>query len=83
MSRRFAALYLDGSLGVEVEGVDLISARKRLLGSSDDDTTEIVEIELKVVKSHGTPKLQKVTEHSAICPMCKTEVFIDVPQDQP
>lgn len=78
-SRRFAALYPDGSLGVEPHGVDLEKARKRLMIGSDDDDTELVEVEVRVVQSHSKPKLQTATEHSASCPTCHTEVFIEVP----
>lgn len=79
-NRRFAALYPDGSLGVEPAGVDLEKARKRLMINSDDDDTELVEVEIRVVLSHSKPKLQRVTEHSATCPTCNTEVFIEVPR---
>lgn len=78
-SRRFAALYEDGSLGVEPHGVDLEKARRRLMLSSDDDTTELVEVEVRVIQSHSKPKLQAVTKHSAFCPTCHTEVFVEVP----
>ena len=74
MGRRFAALYSDGSFGVEAAGRDLIDARKRLLGSSDDADTEIVEVEIKVVQIHGKPKL--VTEKTSsfcTCPTCGEE----------
>jgi hypothetical protein len=54
-------------------------ATAELSGSNDDDDTELVQVELKVIQIFGKPKMQLVTEHSAICPTCNTEVFVEVP----
>lgn len=78
-NRRLAALYADGSLGVEASCGDLETARKRLLGSCDDHATRIVEVAIRIVADHGSPPLQAATEYSALCPLWRTEVFIEVP----
>jgi hypothetical protein len=79
MSRRYARLYSDGSLGVCPDGRDLVQAREELSGSTDDADTELVEVEMRIVQTFGKPKLQIVREHSAQCPTCGTEVYIEVP----
>lgn len=75
---RFARLYPDGSLGVDAGGVDFFDARRRLLGSTDDDDTELLEIEVTVIRTHGRPKMQQVREHSAVCPTCGDTVYFEV-----
>lgn len=77
MSRRFARLYGDGSLGVETPGLDLDDARKRLAGSTDDDDTEIVEVELRIVASHGKPKIKMVRQRRVTCPTCAEKIWLD------
>lgn len=83
MSKRYARLYQDGSLSVCPEGHDLKRATAELSGSNDDDDTELVQVELKVIQIFGMPKMQLITEHSAICPTCHTEVFVEVPVPNP
>lgn len=80
---RFAQLYADGALIVMPAGHDFITARKEFLASSDDDDVELLEVEITVIRSHGRPKLQAVTEHSARCPTCGDTVFVEVPDHTP
>jgi hypothetical protein len=42
----------------------------------------VVEVELKIVASHGKAELRVVTEHSATCPMCGETVYVDVPKGE-
>lgn len=79
MSKRYARLYPDGSMSVCPDDKDLAQATKELSGSCDDEDTDLVQVEIRVVQMFGKPKMQIVTEHSALCPMCNTEVFIEVP----
>lgn len=74
---RFARLHGDGSISVEPFGIDFIEARRRLLDGNDDCDTEILEVELRVVRSHGAPKLQVVAEKVVTCPTCGEEIHID------
>lgn len=74
MSRRFATLYTDGSFGVHPEGSGMDKARN--LMRYDGEDVELVEVEIKMVNTFGKINLQKVTEHSALCPTCHTEVFV-------
>jgi hypothetical protein len=77
LARRFARLYSDGSFGVDDGSADLDTARKRLGMSQDDGDTELVEVEIKVVETHGTPKLKVVKERCITCPTCSEEIFFD------
>jgi len=77
MSTRFATLFSDGSLTVFAEGRGLDYARDQM--KHNDEDAELVEVEFRVTASHGLPNLRIVYEHSAICPTCHTEVFIEVP----
>lgn len=76
---RFARLYSDGGIGVAAPGTDFETARRQLIESHDDPTVELLEIEITVLRSHGKPKLQAVTEHSATCPTCGETVYLEVP----
>jgi hypothetical protein len=58
---RFARLFSDGSLTVEAPGTDFLTARRRLLESSDDDDVEILEVDIRVLNTHGKPKLRVVS----------------------
>lgn len=79
MSKRYAALYSDGSFNVSSDGCDLIEAQKRIAYNTSDEDTKLVEVEIKVTKIiHETnPSFQSVTESSVQCPCCGTEVFIE------
>lgn len=81
MSKRYARVYSDGSMGVCPDDRDLAQATKELSGSTDDEDTELVQVDIRVVKMFGKPKMQLVTDYSAICPCCATEVFIEVPSN--
>lgn len=74
---RFARLWPDGSMGVEPVNTTFEEARVRL--EAVDPDVELLEIEVVVVRTHGKPRLQLVTEHSARCPCCGEVVSIEVP----
>lgn len=78
---RFARLYGDGSLNVSHGAQDLVEARRMLCDSADDDDVELVEVEVRVVRSHGRPKLRVVTQQSATCPCCGEVIWI-TPEDE-
>jgi len=78
MSRRFGILFSDGDLCVCREGHGIDHATKQMVHADDDAV--LVEVELRIVKKYGNPHLQAVTDHSAICPTCHTEVFIEIPK---
>lgn len=83
MSKRYARLYSDGSLGVCPDDRDLEQARRELTGSTDDDDTELVQVEVKIIQMFGQKlKPQIVKEFSAMCPCCNTEIFIDCPVNE-
>ncbi len=50
VTRHFARLYNDGSLNVGRGGDAEDLAIKRLSGSTDDDDTQLVEVEVRVVR---------------------------------
>lgn len=74
--KRYARLYSDGALSVEQFGVDQAEARRRLC-IDDDDDTELLEVEIVIVRSFGKPKLQVVKEHEAICPTCGEQFYVE------
>lgn len=76
MSKRYAALYSDGSLNIFSAGKDLIQSRKELEMSTDDGETELVEVEIKIIATHG-PKEVKQYIHSVECPTCKEQIDIE------
>ena len=82
---RYARLYSDGSLGVEKYGVDELEAR-RMLCVSDDDDTGLLEVEIRIIRTLGKPKLQTVKDHEAQCPTCGEVFYIDchniIPTDE-
>jgi hypothetical protein len=80
-TKRFAILYSDGGFNVLNQGHDLISAQKEGMWSHSDEDTKLVEVDIKVTKifHEKNPRFQVATEHSANCPCCGTEVFIEVP----
>jgi hypothetical protein len=57
---RFARLFSDGSLTVETAGIDFLTARQRLLESNDDTDVEILEVDIKIIRTYGKPKLRPV-----------------------
>lgn len=59
--RRFARLYSDGSLNVSTEGESFERAKQLLSGSTDDDDTQLVQVDVRIVRSFGQPKLRLVT----------------------
>jgi hypothetical protein len=77
MTKRFALLYADGSISVLNADKDLEQARKEFLASSDDDDTRIVEVDIKIVASHGTPKLQIIKAKCVTCPTCQDTIYFD------
>lgn len=79
--KRIARLYADGSFNVDSgDAIDLADAKHRLGTSQDDDDTELVEVEIRVIKSYGKPKLSIVTELSMRCPCCQE--IIEMPIDE-
>lgn len=78
---RYARLYADGGLGVMPAGASWEEARRNLLDSSDDDDTELLEIEITVIRTHGRPKLRVARSHSVCCPTCGDVVHVEVPHD--
>jgi hypothetical protein len=66
-TRRYARLYSDGSYNVCPEGQNHDQAIRLLSGSTDDDDTEIVLVDIIVVKRFGKPKLTVVAD---VCPHC-------------
>lgn len=80
---RFARVYGDGSIGVEPPSVDFFTARKRLVDGRDDQDIEIVEIEMKVVRTYGRPLEYQYSERTVGCPTCGEEIQIDDPTLQP
>ena len=58
--RRFARLSSDGSFNVSTEGEDIDAARKLLSASSDDDDTQLVQVEIAIINWLGRPKLEVV-----------------------
>ncbi len=77
MAKRYARLYPDGSFNVDSGSTDLDTAIKRLSGSTDDDETQIVEVDIKVIATHGAPKLKVVREKCITCPTCSEEIYIE------
>lgn len=73
---RYARLYSDGSLGIERYGVDELKARESLCVSDDDDT-QLLEVEIRIIRNLGKPKLQTVKDHEAECPVCGEVFYID------
>lgn len=57
---RYARLYSDGSFNVASSGEDRDAAVRKISGSTDDDDTQLVEVEIRVVASLGYPKLKLV-----------------------
>lgn len=61
--KRFARLYADGSINIDSgEAENLEQAKKRLGESKDDADTEIVEVEVKILKYYGKPKLEVIKQ---------------------
>lgn len=77
MTRRFARLYSDGSMNVDSGEVDLETAKYRLGISMDDSDTEIVEVEIKIVRNHGKPHLHVASERYVTCPTCSEHIAIE------
>ena len=64
---RFARRYSDGSYDVSTEGMSEERARKSLLGSSDDDDTELVEVRLEIVRTlHCKLKLMRPADDAQV-----------------
>jgi hypothetical protein len=68
MTLRYARRYSDGSFNVSAMEDDFDIARKRLSGSTDDDDTELVQVEIEIVRTFGQPKLELVP--SQVCACC-------------
>lgn len=56
--KRFALLFNNGSLLVEPELLDIDEAKERLFRSSGDQDAELVQVEIKLVKSYGTRRMK-------------------------
>jgi hypothetical protein len=59
---RYARRYSDGSYNVSSNAEDYARAKQLLTDSHDDDDVELVQVEFRVVKSFGKPKLTIVSE---------------------
>ena len=57
---RYARLYSDGSFNVASESEDQVAAVAKISGSTDDDDTQLVQVEIRVVASLGYPKMKVV-----------------------
>lgn len=82
MSKRYAILYDDGSFNVSSEPDDIEQAKKRLNLNEQDDGIKFVQVEIRILQTFFTKIPQIVHEHSAICPTCNTEVFIETNQSE-
>jgi hypothetical protein len=60
MTKRIARRYSDGSFNVSTESEDVDRARHLLNASSDDNDTELVEVDITITRSFGRPKLEVV-----------------------
>lgn len=58
---RFARLYSDGSFNVGCHGESEARALQELSGSQDDDDVQLVQVEIRVIRSLGAPKLAVVS----------------------
>lgn len=76
---RYARLYSDGSLNVMPAGADFIASRKEMCG--EDPDTEMIEIEITVVRTHGRPHLREVTDRHIRCPTCGEEIYVEETSD--
>lgn len=74
---RFARLYSDGTMGLERPGMDFLQARKLLCDGHEDDETELLEVEITVIRTHGRPHIATVTEAWVECPTCGEHVHDD------
>lgn len=59
MVLRIARLYSDGSFNVSSSD-DLEAGRRLISGSTDDADTELVEVDIVVMRNFGAPKLERV-----------------------
>lgn len=76
---RYARLYADGGISVMPAGASWEDARRSLIDSSDDDDTELLEIEITVIRTHGRPKLRALRSHSVCCPTCGDVIRVEMP----
>ena len=74
---RFARVYPGGSMSVCPATYDFVDARDDLIGSSDDQDVELLEVEINVIRTHGRPKMQTVTEIVITCPTCGEVIYAD------
>jgi hypothetical protein len=77
MSKRFALLYGDGSFGVLIPDKGLDDARRELGFNGSDPDIEIVEVEIKVIASHGQPNLKVIHGKCVTCPTCQEVIDLD------
>lgn len=63
---RFARVYSDGSVNVSSEGEDYARALKLMVDSSDDDDTQLVQVEFRVIGNFGSPKIKLVASKDAV-----------------
>lgn len=67
---RFARLFSDGSISIEPAGTGFLEARKILCDRRDDPDTELLEIEISVVRTHGSPHIALIDDTLITCPTC-------------
>lgn len=80
---RFARRYSDGTLSIERPSTDFFTARRSLVDGHDDDDVEILEVELRVVRSYGSPLQYQHQDRTVTCPTCGEEIRVADPALQP
>ncbi len=64
--RRYARMYSDGSFNVDRGGNDETIAIQRLSGSTDDDDTQLVEVDIRVIRMLYTKGLLVVPKPDVV-----------------
>ena len=76
---RYARLFSDGGLIVMPAGMDFVAARKEMIG--EDEDTEMLEVEVTVIRTHGHPHLKEVTDRHVRCPTCGEDIYVEETKD--
>jgi hypothetical protein len=76
---RYACLFSDGGLIVMPAGMSFDAARREMMG--EDDTTEMLEVEIAVLRSHGRPHVKAVASRHICCPTCGENIYVEENQD--
>ena len=79
-SLRYARLYSDGSFNVASDGEDQVAAVAKISGSTDDDDTQLVQVEIRVVASLGYPKLKAVESDPADALVAALKALLACPE---